>query len=87
MYEHKEKLAVITREVEQALKQIDLAKLRARIDELNLDTQRADFWNNQEKAQKANKELADLNKEVAAWEAIKNETDELNALLGESDKH
>ncbi|MBU0667959.1 PCRF domain-containing protein, partial [Patescibacteria group bacterium] len=80
MIEHKEKLDVIAGEIEAALKKIDLKALESRISELTLLSQAADFWTDQERAQKISKELSDLQKEVADWEKIQADCKELQEL-------
>ncbi len=44
-------------------------------------SQEPEFWQNQERAQKITKELSGLQKEITAWESIKNESDELMVLF------
>lgn len=68
MHEYKQKLETIQEEINNALKTIDLQRLRHRIIELNILTQEEDFWKNQERAQKLSKELNTLQKEVTEWE-------------------
>ncbi len=77
MHEYKQKLDTIATEVKNALTRVNLDNLRHRVIELEVLAQEPDFWKDQEKAQKMNKELSDIKKEVAQWEKIKSESDEL----------
>ena len=77
MYEHKQKLDTIAAEISVALKRVNLEDLGHRVIELNILTTESDFWNNPENAQKVNKEISDLNKEIAQWQKISADTNEL----------
>lgn len=77
MHEHKQKLEVIAEEIKHALTKIDLPQLRSQIDQLEKKSQLPDFWNNPESAQEDSKLLASLQKELAAWSKLQNDTEEL----------
>jgi peptide chain release factor 2 len=77
MHEYKEKLTVISQEIDIALKKINLLSLRKRISDLTTISQEPNFWNDQDRAQKLSKELSDLQKEVDEWEKIQTECKEL----------
>ncbi len=80
MYEHKEKLTTISTEITHAIEKIDLPRLRAQISELEKETLAPDFWNDTDKAQQTSKRLASLQKELAQWEALAKDRDELTEL-------
>jgi peptide chain release factor 2 len=80
MYEHKEKLTTISAEIAHAIEKIDLPRLRAQITDLTSQTEQPGFWNDTEKAQQVSKRLASLQKELAQWEALAKDRDELNEL-------
>jgi len=80
MHEHKQKLEVISTEIKHALTKIGLEDLKSQIIDLNLLTQKPDFWNNAEKAQQISKKLAATQKEVDLWTAIDKEVTELSEL-------
>ncbi len=81
MHEYKQKLDMIAGEVEHAIARVDLKGLRARVDELEKATMAPDFWHVQENAQKVNKKLSDLQKEIKQWEKIKEDCDGLIAIF------
>lgn len=81
MHEYKQKLETIQEEVAHALKAVDLEGLKHRVIELTVLTQEGDFWKDQNRAQGINKELADLQKEIAAWEKAQTDCEELLKLL------
>lgn len=80
MQEHKQILETIVEEVDHALTTIDLPTLKQQIEALSKETQAADFWDDQEHAQKVSKQLSDIQKEVEAWEVMKRDCDELLGL-------
>lgn len=77
MHEYKQKLDVIAAEVDHALTRVNLDGLKKRVAELEKEMLAPDFWQNQDNAQKVNKELSDLQKEIAQWEKIKKDCDGL----------
>jgi len=81
MHEYKQKLETISTEVKAAVKTVDLKALEAKIAQLTEETQKTDFWSNQEKAQKTGKELSDLQKEVQSWKRVQTDSEELTALF------
>ena len=81
MHEYKQKLETITSEVKNAVKRVDLEALRTRTAEIEKLAQASDFWSNQAQAQKMNKELSDLQKEIKQWEKIQTDCDELLTLF------
>ncbi len=81
MHEFKQKLETIAEEIAHALKAVDLENLQHRVIELTMLTQEQDFWQDQARAQKINKELSDLNKEIARWGKIQHDCEELKNLL------
>lgn len=83
MHEYRQKLETINEEINAALKTIDLNALRKKAEELNAQTLDPDFWNNQEKAQQVGKQLSQVQKEIAAWEKVKKDSDELLAMFPE----
>ena len=80
MQEHKQTLETIVEEVDHALTTIDLPALKQQVEALSKETQAADFWDDQENAQKVSKQLSDIQKEVEAWEVMKRDGDELLGL-------
>jgi peptide chain release factor 2 len=81
MHEYRQKLETIKTEIAFALKTIDLPTLRGRVADLTAQTHDPDLWQNQERAQKITRELSRINKEIATWEKIKSDCDELINLL------
>lgn len=81
MHEYKQKLETIREEIDHALKAVNIGNLKERVKELMTLTQAEGFWNDQNQAQKTSKELSDLQKEIARWEKIQKDCDELVALL------
>lgn len=81
MHEYKQKLETIAGEIEHAITRVDLEGLRGRVAELEKATLAPDFWQDQSNAQKVNKELSDLRKEIAQWEKVKNDCDGLATLF------
>lgn len=77
MHEYKEKLETIRQGIDEALQKVNPQELRQKIIELESLTQQADFWNDQQKAQKISKELSDLQKELEAWEKIQGDVNAL----------
>lgn len=80
MHEHKQKLETISTEIDHALKKINLGDLRAQAEELNIQTQAPDFWNDAQSAQTISKKLAATQKEVTLWEALQKDVKELSEL-------
>ncbi len=81
MHEYKQKLETIKNEVAHALKAVDIKGLEQKVLELTAATSEPNFWNDQNHAQKINKELADTNKEIGAWKKIQADTQELVELF------
>jgi peptide chain release factor 2 len=81
MHEHKQKLETLTKEIGKALQKINLAELNHKLELLQHKTVAADFWNDQESAQKITKEIAYLQKEIDSWNGIQSEVKELNDLF------
>jgi len=61
----------------------DLEKREKRIKELEKDIERPDFWQEREKAVKANTELASLKEEVSAVRSLEKELNDLKELAAE----
>ena len=59
----------------------DPAGMKERIAELNEEMANPEFWNDQEKAQKMNKELAHLEKKVKELNDLNNALEDVNALI------
>jgi peptide chain release factor 2 len=57
----------------------DLAKKRERIEKLEKETQKSDFWQDKEKAIKVNQELAQLHEEIGEIERLKEELTQLKS--------
>lgn len=70
MQEHKDKLAVISEEIDRALDKIDFPALRDRIAALTAQTEDPDFWNDQEQARTVTTQLAALRKEFDDWQKL-----------------
>lgn len=77
MHEHKQKLETISTEIKHAVGTIDLVKLASQIVDLEKQTQASDFWNDAQSAQKVSKQLAAQQKELAEWQSIQKDTQEL----------
>lgn len=76
MKELKEKLQSLLKEIEEALKIIDLDEKKSELLKLEKESQSEGFWNDSEKAKKAMKEISDLTNSIAEWENISKETSE-----------
>lgn len=65
-----------------------MAKIEKRITQLEKETAKPDFWQNQKKAQQMSEELAHLKDETGLWQDLEKEVTELNELakLSEEDK-
>jgi peptide chain release factor 2 len=59
---------------------LGLEESRARVAEIELDMNEADFWNDQARARKVAQESSELKKELAEWDGMKHELDDLVAL-------
>ncbi len=69
---------------------LHLEESRARVAELEGDMNDADFWNEQANARRVAQEAAELKKELAEWDGLKKELDDLAALetmAEEADDH
>ncbi|MCR4311713.1 MAG: PCRF domain-containing protein, partial [Candidatus Uhrbacteria bacterium] len=53
---------------------------KARLIELEADMNDPAFWNDQERARKASQETADLKREIAEWDALRTELEDLKAV-------
>ncbi len=60
-------------------------KTLKKIQELQKQVQQPDFWSEQNQAKAVNQELADLQKEVDTWQALKQQTADLLALAREAE--
>jgi peptide chain release factor 2 len=81
MHESKQKLETIKNEVDHAVQKVNLYALREKVQQLTEATQKSDFWQHQEEAQRVTKELNDLQKEIASWEKMQSDCRELLNLL------
>lgn len=70
----------------QAWSVLRLEESRARLVEIEGDMNDAGFWNDQERARRVSQEAAELKKELAAWDGVRKELDDMAALasLGEA---
>jgi peptide chain release factor 2 len=64
----------------------DLGKKKKKIEDLEKETQKSDFWKNKEKAIEINQELAGLEEEIKEFDRIKKELAGLNDLIKENEK-
>ncbi len=83
MHEIKAQLDEIKSLIAVGLKKVDLAAKKKELEELNLEMQAADFWNNQERAQEVGQRASNLTKLIATWEGIVVESDELISMFPE----
>ena len=54
---------------------------KSRIDELKLETERPDFWKDQEKAKSVQKEISELEKEIKTWSDFETEAVDLTEIV------
>lgn len=81
MHEYKQKLETIKNEIAHAVQKVNLPSLQAKVVLLTEATQKPDFWQHQEEAQRITKELNDFQKEITAWEKLKSDCEELMNLF------
>jgi peptide chain release factor 2 len=81
MHEYKQKLEVISGEIDHAIETVDMGALTKKEEELTRATQDPAFWADQTKAQEVTKDLSRVQKEKAAWIKIRTDCDELVTLL------
>ncbi len=81
MHEYKQKLETIKSEVDHAVKKVNVPSLEGKIKLLTEATQKPDFWQHQEEAQRITKEINGLQKEVDSWKKIQGDCSELSGLL------
>jgi peptide chain release factor 2 len=83
--EIKNTLHSLKSEVDDAIKRLSIGELSAQADEIRLETQKADFWQDSELAQKQMKKLSVLEKKTEKWLNIKNDIDEMVELANLDD--
>jgi peptide chain release factor 2 len=81
MHEYRQKLETIKEEVDHAVRQVNLPALHGKVKILTEATQKADFWQHHEEAQRITKELNAFQKEIAAWEKMQADVKELLELF------
>jgi len=81
MHEYKEKLASLTEEIDHAIEKIGMGKMQTQINELQKQTEKPDFWDDSDNAQKTSKKLAGLQREFDHWKALAQEIQQLNELF------
>lgn len=81
MHEYRQKLETIKEEVDHAVQQVNLPSLHGKVKILTEATQKPDFWQHQEEAQRITKELNAFQKEITAWEKMQGDVNELLALF------
>ena len=81
MHEYRQKLETIKEEVDHAVQQVNLPSLHGKVKILTEATQKPDFWQHQEEAQRITKELNAFQKEIAAWEKMQGDVKELLELF------
>ncbi|MCD6550465.1 peptide chain release factor 2 [bacterium] len=77
MKEIKEKIEEITTALLYLGDCLDVAKKEERIKELERETQKPNFWNDQKKATEISKQLSELQEEVEGWNKLNSEFQEL----------
>ena len=79
------KITDLTSQLEQRLNQlsktVDLPKKKRRLTELETTSQKADFWQKQDQAQKAMQELAELAEEIKVVEELENRVKALKEMI------
>lgn len=83
MHEIKAKLEEISALIEVGLENINLPAKKAALEELNKELSKPDLWNDREYAQETSQKAAHLSKLIETWEKMKNDADELIALIPE----
>jgi peptide chain release factor 2 len=81
MHEYRQKLETIKNEVDHAVKNVNLPAMLGKIKILTEASQKPDFWQHQEEAQRVTKDLNDLQKEVNSWEKMRENCNELLGLF------
>lgn len=76
LHEIKKTLETLKSEVNRITEFLDLPKMKARIEVLETESEKPDFWNDNEHAQKVSKELAHLRENIEKWERIGKSVDE-----------
>ena len=80
MSELANRIIVLQSRLAQAWAVLRLEESRARVVECEGDMNDADFWNDQQRARKVSQESADLKKELALWDGLKKELDDVQGL-------
>lgn len=83
MHETKAQLEEIKSLIGVGLKKVDLPAKKKELEELNLEMQAPDFWNNKERAQEAGQRASNLTKLIGVWEGIVGECEELMEMFPE----
>ncbi len=81
MHEYRQKLDVISAEIEKAIETVDMGALEKKAADLTNQTQDPKFWEDQARAQEVTKALSGVQKEIAAWIKIRTDCDELLSLF------
>jgi peptide chain release factor 2 len=81
MHEYKQKLEVISSEIEKAMKTVDIGALEKKAADLTNQSQDPKLWEDQARAQEVTRDLSRIQKEIASWKKIKGDCDELLSLL------
>ena len=63
--------------VDTAIKQLDLAKLKTKLNDLELRSRSNDFWNERSEAQQVMQEISRIKKRIEPWDALEKASAEL----------
>jgi peptide chain release factor 2 len=77
MSELSQQIADFKKQINSACERINYKNVSKEIDQLHLETEKPDFWNNKEESQNKVIKLANLRAQIKPWHKLKSEVDEL----------
>ena len=73
-------------DIQKAVDQLDLPGLKVRLDKLQRQSEAPDFWSDNLRAQKIQKEISKLESRITPWLDLAKEADDLNELISLKDE-